>query len=97
MNTARFLNGPAAGVKLTLSRAPVLLRIAIGRGGRLSALAGLDDEPSDDERILAYVTHGEPGQDNAITYILNPDQPTDNILRQTEAWRSWCHQQRPTK
>ena len=97
MTTAKFLNGPAAGKTLSLSRAPVLLRVVIGPGGRLDALAGLEDEPSDDERVLAYATHGEPGPDNAVTYILNPDQPTDNILRQTEAWRSWCHQQRPTK
>lgn len=53
MNTV-FLDGPAEGVKLLLSRSPVLLRVVQEPGGSWDALDGLEDEAREGERILVY-------------------------------------------
>ena len=49
-----FLDGPAAGVKLMLHRAPVFLRVVRSPGGDWDALDQLTDEPAPDETITVY-------------------------------------------
>ena len=50
----RFVDGPAAGVVLSLRRTPVLLRVVRGPGGNWDALDQLDDTPAADEAIHVY-------------------------------------------
>lgn len=55
-----FLDGPAAGVRLSCQRAPLLLRVvrspevAAAIGGGWDALDQLTDTPADDEEIWVY-------------------------------------------
>ena len=55
-----FLDGPAQGQTLTLSRAPYFLR-AVVSGGKWDALDGLEDKPADREMIFVYRLAGQPG------------------------------------
>lgn len=99
-----FLDGPAAGVKLMLKRAPVLLRVTHHvMSGKWDALDQLDDQPDPDERIYVYrvagpVSHchircAEPAPSGWFVmgeYRVLPDQPEDRHTRATEDWRAWC-------
>jgi len=50
-----LLDGPAAGAKLALHRAPVFLRVVIDRAtGAVDALDQLDDTPRDGEDVHVY-------------------------------------------
>jgi hypothetical protein len=49
-----FLDGPAAGVTLSLRRVPKLLRVVRSSKGEWDALDQLDDLPAADERITIY-------------------------------------------
>lgn len=104
-----FVDGPAAGVALELSRAPLLLRVVEARGvatDRWDALDRLDDQPRPEERIYVYRRRGAPmtgfidgtkyrGQFLAATYVLFEEQPaTDAEARTTEAWRAWAESKR---
>ncbi len=49
-----FLDGPAAGQRLTLRRAPMFLRVVCDAKGKWDALDQLDDKPAKDEAIHVY-------------------------------------------
>jgi len=60
---ARFLDGPAEGVTLGLSRAPLFLRAVVkahARPRQWDALDQLGDAPAPDEMIIAYRRVTEP-------------------------------------
>jgi len=60
-----FVDGPAHGAVLALTRAPIFLRVAISdqRVGnhKIDALDLLTDTPRPGERLFAYRRHGAPG------------------------------------
>ena len=57
----RFIDGPAAGVCLSLSRAAMFLRAVLGDDGKWDALDQLEDTPSASETAYVYIIQGEPG------------------------------------
>lgn len=104
-----FHNGPAAGVTLQLSRAPIFLRVVRSSAGVWDALNQPDDTPAADEEIFVYQLDAKPltahvdgldehgrrfGRWLAIaSYHLYATQPPDSILRDNTQWTAWCHQQ----
>ncbi|HEY1187150.1 MAG TPA: hypothetical protein VGE74_05800 [Gemmata sp.] len=101
----RFTDGPAAGVVLSLRRAPLFLRVVRDAAGKFDALDQLADEPAVDESLTAYVLAGEPsvmfldwtekgkrrgGRFVSASYRHVPDQPPDWVMRDQGAWRAWC-------
>lgn len=49
-----FVGGPADSNGLSLSRAPVFLRVTMNALGKIDALDQLDDTPTKDEQIFVY-------------------------------------------
>jgi hypothetical protein len=49
-----FLDGPAKGVRLVLSRAPIMLRVVQDKDGKWDALDKVDDVAAHDEKIFVY-------------------------------------------
>jgi len=102
-----FLDGPAKGSVLHLRRAPLLLRVVIDPEGKVDALDQLDDTPTANEAIRVCRRVGEAGmaiicsrgkgcQKAAIAeYRLYKEQPSDDVMRDTKAWRKWCEERRP--
>lgn len=96
-----FVDGPAAGTRLELRRAPYFLRVVINCAGDVDALDQLDDEPEPDEAIHVYYQSANHGSGIACTrgkgcrtfniseYKLNAAQPTDEQARDAELWRAW--------
>jgi hypothetical protein len=95
--------GPAGGEALDLRRAPQLLRVVIGPGGRVDALDQLDDRPKPRERIVVYRRTSRPlwyhlkaTKKSLSGYYLSADyqwmvnQPDDATARETESWRAWA-------
>jgi hypothetical protein len=106
----KFLDGPAAGTILQLKRAPLYLRVVIDPRGTVDALDQLDDTPETKEavwvyRLVApanwYHLHCGGRRPNGsgfyqqAEYRLHAEQPTDAVLRRTEAWQTWCYAQPP--
>lgn len=98
----RFKDGPAAGQTLVLNRAPFLLRV-VQQGKEFDALDLLEDEPTSEERIHAYVLIEGPlcahlklakparsGFYLLATYAAVPAQPRDKDMRTAAVWRAWC-------
>lgn len=97
-----LLDGPAAGVKLTLRRAPVMLRVVESRGS-WDALDQLDDEPRRGEKVHVYLQVGQTtsvhicarnraasGWFTIASYRHFPDQPGDAHTMTRQAWSDWC-------
>lgn len=100
-----FLDGPAAGVSLMLRRAPKLLRATCARNGKWDALDQLVDEPTASEAIHVYALASDvrsfhllirgKGKKAGGFYVTAEyrhvaEQPADEHVRTTEAWRAWC-------
>lgn len=100
-----LLDGPAAKTRLTLARAPWLLRVVIDPAGKIDALDQLRDSPRPDEQIHVYRIQGKAGIahfDRTVNgrrvgtwsafadYRLHTEQPTDQQARDTEAWQAWA-------
>ncbi len=102
-----FIDGPARDAALSLRRTPLFLRVVIDQDGTVDALDQLDDKPEKTEKIYVYrlvegsVSHaiacrrGEgctpiPGAE----YKIHTEQPQDEEIRSTEAWRKWTEAQR---
>lgn len=99
-----FLDGPAAHVMLTLQRAPLFLRVVAGGllKDKWDALDQLDDHPAPTEALYAYRLAGKPGMCHVdrsrgrsswytiAQYAFVLEQPADEIMRDTKAWRVWC-------
>lgn len=98
----RFLDGPAAGVVLSLKRAPLLLRVVRAVGGDWDALDQLADTAGPDEAITVYARASAPfsGHVNlgrkgcvwfkAADYRVLAVQPADAAVRTNAAWRAWA-------
>lgn len=96
-----FLDGPAAGVTLSLSRAPLLLRVVQTKAGQWDALDQLDDTPRFGETIHVYQQASFDGRVHLCrsgkgsgwfviaSYRLFPRPPADHEIRTTAAWRAW--------
>lgn len=96
-----FTNGPAQGQTLMLKRAPRFLRV-VEAAGKWDALDQLEDQPQPNETIHVYVLQGKPGSVHLnrgrgrggwyvfANYQIYPQQPTDDQMRSTAKWRSWC-------
>lgn len=100
--SARFKDGPAAGVALNLQRSPVFLRVVKDHcTAAIDALDQLEDEPDDGEDIFAYKLASNPsrgfidgtkyrGPVVFAEYALVAEQPTDEVMRSDELWTVWC-------
>lgn len=99
-----FVDGPAAGTRLLLGRAPLFLRAVRDRNGKWDALDQLSDEPKIDEEIVVYRLKGQPCRIHAQltingrrvcqwyeggNYEVVANQPPDDVLRETAAYRTW--------
>lgn len=103
---SKFLDGPAAGQHLALRRAPVMLRVVQGPGGKWDALDQLDDEPAADETIHLYRMVPDTlttmhlcvrGKGRAASdfyamgdYRYVEPQPDEATLRDRGRWVEWC-------
>jgi len=57
---SKFLNGPASGQFLSLSRSPFFLRAVLAPSGKWDALDQLEDEPASNEEIHVYRLDSTP-------------------------------------
>lgn len=91
-----FLDGPAVGEILRITRAPGFLRVT-QNGPCFRALDNPGDEPEETELIYVYENTGRITRDpvlaNRTTYRFLPIQPKDNRIRLTHAWRAWATSQ----
>ena len=101
-----FINGPAHGRCLMLSRTPRLLRVVIGPNDKLDALDQLEDVADASERIYVYrltkyggtlCIDGEKFRSisHMATYtFMEPPfleaQPEESQIRDNDAWHKWC-------
>lgn len=83
-----FLDGPAAGETLPLTRTPRMLRVC-QNGPCFRALDALNDDTEPTELIYVYQRTGGRLPVSAATYQLLTPQPFDNQIRETEDWREW--------
>lgn len=98
----RFLDGPAEGVELALSRAPMFLRVVVDETTlKWDALDQLDDTPGPSERVHVYRRDGGTGETFACTrghgcahsvdasyrHLPNVD---GEQLRDMGRWREWA-------
>jgi hypothetical protein len=98
-----FADGPAAGVRLVLGRAPWLLRVVRSAAGEWDALDQLGDTPRPGETISVYyrasdvlryhvlmVKRSQSGWRESADYKLLSEQPPESVVRDTAAWQKWC-------
>jgi hypothetical protein len=102
-----FFDGPAAGTRLELRRAPLYLRVVINGQGEIDALDQLEDKPEPTEIIHVYrmsanlgggfcCSRGKGGgcrQFNVNEYKSHTEQPTDDEARDSEKWKAWVTKQ----
>jgi hypothetical protein len=96
-----FEDGPAKGQTLMLHRAPRFLRVTEDNG-KWDALDQLADTPRPNEKLFVYEIVGEPswihiykrgpgsGFYTRASYRFVAQQPEDETMRHTPAWRDWC-------
>lgn len=101
-----FVDGPAKGKVLNCTRTPIMLRVTETSEGTIDALDQPDDLARSDEKIHVYRLAGPPGFVHVDyrgeggrrcgrnfqigAYELLPEQPADEDVRSTAAWRAWC-------
>lgn len=106
-----FLDGPAAGVKLILQRAPQYLRVVRDPAGTWDALDQLDDAPDPGEVVFAYRMKSFDGSahycgrdakgrrfgrwERSATYEFIQPQPEPVWLSTTPHWRAWVEAEGP--
>lgn len=107
----RFLDGPAAGETLSLTRAPIMLRAVKGPKG-WDALDQLEDEPKANEAVTVYILVSEPrvmfidgctkGGGRRVgwrevggDYRALAEQPGDAHTRTDAAWIAWIEANKP--
>lgn len=101
----RLCYGPAAGTYVA-ARAPAFVRAVVDEGGKRDVLDQLDDAPRQDERVYVYELIAGTGSGTAIVcgrgfsidmalgdYRHRADVDGEQ-LRETEAWRAWCLEER---
>jgi len=100
-----FIDGPAEGVTLNLTAAPLLLRVVRSPGGTWDALDQPSDEPKPREQILCYhrltatpsvaCLDGSNGRGRwgmrlvSADYGIYPDPPALSVMRSNEDWHQW--------
>lgn len=100
-----FSDGPADGISLTLTRAPLYLRVVQSDKEVFDALDQLDDKPALDERVYAYKRTSEVTSVHTLSqdargrrvgrwhvraqYQFIPIQPTQEVLRDGTLWVGW--------
>lgn len=98
---SNFLDGPAAGVRLLLHRAPIMLRAVRKPGGEWDALDQLDDTAEANEQVVVYIAKGKVARVHLCRsprklsgfyeereYVVLPEQPEDTAMR--SGWSEWC-------
>lgn len=86
MRDTHYLDGPAEGIRIELSRAPEYLRVAVGDVG-ISPLARLTDKPDEGEDVVVYRRLGATPDGTGVGYATDEDfPPTD--LHDNAAWRT---------
>lgn len=103
-----FLDGPDAGVRLLLKRAPYFLRVVRSAAGVWDALDQLDDEAEAGETIAVYRRVSQVGRLHidfrrgkgarsgwyvVAEYRLHSIQPDDATARTRPEWRKCCEGQ----
>jgi hypothetical protein len=102
--TVEFVDGPVAGERLQLERAPELLRAVVGMDGKVDALDQLGDSPALGEEIHVYRRHSAtqramhmqvtPRRNSywlgAASYRHVDVDPVLLQLDDTETWRAWA-------
>ena len=98
-----FLDGPAEGKQLSLSRAPYFLRVVIDLVGAVDALDQLDDTVRPGETAYVYqqaeiiasaivCSRGRGCRhEYTATYRLYAEQPPQELLADSKAWGEWAH------
>lgn len=102
---SRILDGPVGPVTLANGRAPIFLRVTIDDDGTVDVLDQLEDTPKATERIHVY--EQVPGTHHGVALVMmarprrcvsmadgdyrhRPDVDGETV-RETDAWRAWCH------
>jgi len=101
----RFLDGPAVGVSLCCSRAPLYLRV-VRDGNTWDAMDQPGDRPQDGETLYAYRRTADAGSihysgrdargkrfgrtEQFAEYRLCEPQPDDATMRDAARWRGWA-------
>jgi len=99
-----FVDGPAAGATLMLTRAPLFLRAVVEFGSEWDALDQLQDRPKATERICVYRRDGAPGRIHikrdrrhggcgwftVARYRVVEPQPDDATLRDQARFEVWA-------
>lgn len=101
-----FTNGPAAGVTLSLRRAPLFLRVVRDEAGKWDALDLVSDIVAPGEAVYAYrrtrhdgTVHVDGRDKNGrrygewfqlAEYALVEPQPPEAVLRDTRNWQGWA-------
>lgn len=97
-----FLDGPAEGGHLSLSRAPYFLRVVIDPFGTVDALDQLTDTIRDGEIAHVYVKAEDLGSvmycrrgkgcrhEEHATYRVFAEQPGQDVLSDNERWAKWA-------
>jgi hypothetical protein len=97
-----FLDGPAQGKQLSLSRAPYFLRVVMDPFGNVDALDQLSDTIRDGE--IAYVYYKAEDHGSVIycrrgkgcthvehaNYVQFDEQPGQDVLADNERWAQWA-------
>lgn len=101
----RFLDGPAAGVMLSLRRAPIMLRVVRSCMGNWDALDQPEDVAQPREEIFVYRLTAPPsryhlcirgkgkkdaGFYHSGNYAHLADAPDGEQFRDNDAWAKWC-------
>ena len=97
-----FLDGPAEGKQLSLSRAPYFLRVVIDADGGVDALDQLDDEirPGETPHVyyqseaIAHAIVCSRGRgcrsEHIANYKLFEEQPPQELLADNARWGEWA-------
>lgn len=105
----KFLDGPAKGVRMSLRRSPMFIRVVRRAPDVWDALDQLADEPKPGETVVVYRLVSRDGGafldyrdsrgrrcghfEPSATYALAPAQPDAATARDTAAWQAWCQAQ----
>ena len=107
----RLLDGPGAGVTLSLRLAPLVLRVTRAPDGTWDGLDQGEDEPRRDEMIHVYLRDGQSGYAHidyltkqgrrgmtvaVASYRYLEPQPQDHEVRSRKAWHAWCNDRSTT-
>jgi hypothetical protein len=97
-----FLDGPAEGKQLSLSRAPYFLRVVMDPFGNVDALDQLSDTIRDGEIAYVYTKAEDLGSvlycirgkgcrhEEHATYRVFSEQPGQDVLADNERWAEWA-------